>query len=115
MVNKWEIYFCDLNPVIGSEQQGARPVLIISNDAVNHNLPVSTVLPLSSVKENDKIYPTEILLPIEITGLMKLSVAMVQQIRTISHSRLIKKVGSINNDEIKNRILIAIRDYFEYE
>ena len=54
-------------------------------------------------------------MPIEITGLMKLSVAMVQQIRTISHNKLIKKVGSINNDEIKNRILIAIRDYFEYE
>lgn len=115
MVNKWEIYFCDPNPVIGSEQQGTRLVLVISNDAVNHNLPVSTVLPLSGVKENDKTYPTEILLPIETTSLLKLSVAMVQQIRTISHSRLTKKVGSIINDEIKNRILTAIRDYFEYE
>lgn len=115
MVSKWEIYFCDLNPVVGSEQQGTRPVLIISNDAVNHNLPVSTVLTLSSIKENDKIYPTEILLTVEMTGLLKLSVAMVQQIRTISHSRLIEKVGSINNDEIKDRILIAMRDYFEYE
>lgn len=114
MVNKWEIYFCDLNPVIGSEQQGTRPVLIISNDAVNNNLPISTILPLSSVKKNDNIYPTEILLPIEVTNLPRLSVAMVQQIRSISHSRLMNKVGSINDDEVKNKILTAIRDYFEY-
>ena len=113
MVNKWEIYFCNLNPTLGSEQQGTRPVLVVSNDAVNHNLPVSTVLPLSSVKENDKIYPTEILLPIEITNLPKLSVAMVQQIRTVSHDRLVNKVGSLNNEETKEKILETIRDYFE--
>jgi len=113
LVNKWEIYFCNLNPTLGSEQQGTRPVLVVSNDAVNHNLPVSTVLPLSSVKENDKIYPTEILLPIEITNLPKLSVAMVQQIRTVSHDRLVNKVGSLNNEEIKEKILETIRDYFE--
>ena len=55
MVNKWEIYFCNLDPTKGSEQRGTRPILIISTDSVNHNLTVSTVLPLSSVKENDKI------------------------------------------------------------
>ncbi len=63
MVNKWEIYFCNLDPTQGSEQRGTRPVLIISTDSVNHNLTVSTVLPLSSIKGNEKIYPTEILLP----------------------------------------------------
>jgi mRNA interferase MazF len=114
LVSKWDIYLCDLNPTKGSEQQGTRPVLVVSNDAVNHHLPVSTVLPLSSVKENDKIYPTEILLPAEATRLPKLSVAMVQQIRTVSHKRLIKKAGSIESDDIKNRILTALRDYFEY-
>ncbi len=113
MVNKWEIYFCNLNPTLGSEQQGTRPVLVVSNDSVNHNLPVSTVLPLSSVKENDKIYPTEILLPVEVSNLSKLSVAMVQQIRTVSHDRLVNKAGSLNNEKIKNEILEAIREYFE--
>lgn len=114
MVNKWEIYFCNLNPAIGSEQRGKRPVLVISNDAVNHNLPISTVLPLSSIKETEKIYPTEILLPAEETNLPKLSVAMVQQIRTISHDRLMEKVGGINSEQIKSGILTAIRNYFEY-
>lgn len=113
MVNKWEIYFCDLNPTTGSEQRGTRPVLIISTDSVNHNLTVSTVLPLSSVKPSDKIYPTEVLLPAAISGLPKLSVAMIQQIRTVSHSRLQNKVGAISDEEIKQKILTACRDYFD--
>ena len=75
MVDKWEIYFCNLDPTVGSEQKGVRPVLIISTNAVNHNLPVSTVLPLSSVRPDEKIYPTEILLDTCVTGLPKLSVA----------------------------------------
>ena len=58
MVNKWEIYFCCLDPTRGSEQRGTRPVIVISTDGVNHNLAVSTVIPLSRVKENEKIYPT---------------------------------------------------------
>ena len=113
MVNKWEIYFCNLDPTTGSEQKGTRPVLIISTDSVNHNLTVSTVLPLSNVKPSDKIYPTEVLLPTQISGLPKLSVAMVQQIRTISHSRLQSLVGKITDAETQRRILTACRDYFD--
>ena len=113
MVSKWEIYFCNLDPVIGSEQKGVRPVLIISKDAVNHNIPVSTVLPLSSVKQGDKIYPTEVMLDTNITGLEKLSVAMVQQIRTISHNRLINLAGKVTDKEAREKILEACRNYFD--
>jgi mRNA interferase MazF len=113
MVNKWEIYYCNLDPTVGSEQRGKRPVLIISTNAVNHNLPVSTVLPLSSVKENDKIYPTEILLDKAVTGLPKLSVAMIQQIRTISHNRLTTLLGTITDIETQKEILNACRFYFD--
>lgn len=113
MVNKWEIYFCNLDPTQGSEQRGTRPVLIISTDSVNHNLTVSTVLPLSSVKPNDKIYPTEVLLPTAVSGLPKLSVAMVQQIRTVAHARLQNKVGEITDETIREKISTACRDYFD--
>lgn len=113
MVNKWEIYFCNLEPTQGSEQRGIRPVLIISTDSVNHNLTVSTVLPLSSIKGNEKIYPTEILLSTDVTGLPKLSVAMAQQIRTVSHSRMISKVGMITDEETRAKILEACRNYFD--
>ena len=113
MVNKWEIYFCNLDPTTGSEQRGTRPVLIISTDSVNHNLTVSTVLPLSSVKPTDKIYPTEVLLPIQVSGLPKLSVAMVQQIRTVSHNRLQNLAGKITDISTQEKILSACREYFD--
>jgi mRNA interferase MazF len=113
MVNKWDIYFCCLDPVVGSEQKGTRPVLIISTNAVNHNLPVATVLPLSSVKPTDKIYPTEILLDKSVTGLPKLSVAMFQQIRTVSHNRLQKLTGRVTDTETQEKILEACRSYFD--
>jgi len=113
MVNKWEIYYCNLDPTIGSEQKGTRPVLIISTNAVNHNLPVSTVLPLSSINPGDKIYPTEVLLDRSVTGLPKLSVAMVQQIRTISHYRLDSLSGFITDTKTQEDILNACRNYFD--
>lgn len=113
MINKWDIRFCTLDPTQGSEQKRTRPVLIISGDAVNHALPVSTVLPLSALKPDDKIYPTEVLLPAEVTGLPKDSVAMVQQIRTVAHSRLDKLSGRLENAAVKGQILDALRMYFE--
>ena len=113
MVNKWEIYYCRLDPTEGSEQKGTRPVIVISTDAVNHNLPVSSVLPLSSVKPGDKIYPTEIVLKTSVTGLPKLSVAMIQQIRTVSHNRLTNYVGEITDRETRKAILDTCRDYFD--
>ena len=113
MVNKWDICFCRLDPTQGSEQRGVRPVLVVSNNAVNHNLPVSTVLPLSSVKPTDKIYPTEVMLKTDITGLPKNSVAMVQQVRTVAHSRLELPIENLADTEAREKILEAIRMYFE--
>ena len=113
MVNKWDICFCKLDPTQGSEQRGTRPVLVVSNNAVNHNLPVSTVLPLSTHKPNDRVYPTEVMLETRITGLPNNSVAMVQQIRTVAHSRLESPVGCLIDINARTKILEAIRMYFE--
>jgi len=113
MVNKWDIRFCTLDPTQGSEQKGTRPVLVVSNDAVNHALPIATVLPLSSLKPGDKIYPTEVLLTADITGLPKDSVAMLQQIRTVAHSRLNSSSKFLSDAAARKKILEAIRMYFE--
>jgi len=113
MVNKWDICFCKLDPTQGSEQRGTRPVIVVSNNAVNHNLPISTVLPLSSIKPSDKIYPTEVRLDVSVTGLPKDSVAMVQQIRTVAHSRLELPISNLKDIETREKILEAIRMYFE--
>lgn len=113
MVNRWEIFICDLYPTQGCEQQGKRPVLVISNDIVNHVLPIATVLPISSIKPGDKIYPTEIQLPSAMTGLLKDSVAMVQQIRTVSQQRLINKVGELADAKLREAVNETLRQYFE--
>ncbi|GHT02114.1 endoribonuclease MazF2 [Synergistales bacterium] len=113
MVNKWDIYYCVLDPAQGSEQRGRRPVLVVSNDVVNHLLPVLTVLPLSSFKQGDKVYPSEVLLPSATTGLPKDSIAMVQQVRTVSNSRLSELAGRIEDNGVRETIREAIRMYFE--
>jgi len=114
MVKKWEIYFVDLDPTQGSEQKGVRPALVVSNDAVNTYLPVCTIIPFSSHQKGDKIYPTEVLLASEETGLPKDSILMLQQIRTVAISRLKQQfVYSINDSAVKDKINDAIAEYFE--
>ncbi|MDR2175895.1 MAG: type II toxin-antitoxin system PemK/MazF family toxin [Synergistaceae bacterium] len=112
MVNKWDICHCALDPTQGSEQRGKRPVLVVSNDAVNHLLPVVTVLPLSSLKRGDKIYPSEVLLPSSVTGLPQNFIAMIQQIRTVSHSRLSELAGRLEDDGAREAVREALRTYF---
>ena len=117
MVKKWEIYFLDFDPTKGSEQKGVRPALVISNDSVNKYLPVFTVLPFSSIKEGAKIYPTEVELPAKATGLSKDSVAMLQQIRTISTDRIAdaRKAGEVSDRFYRDKINRALLEYFELD
>lgn len=116
MVNKWEVYYVNLNPTEGSEQQGIRPVLIISNDAVNHNLPVFTCIPFSSIRPGARIYPTEVKLTKTESGLSKESVLMLQQIRTVAISRVSSPlVSKITNEKIQKQINSALIQYFELD
>ena len=92
-MNQYDVYLADLNPTVGREQFGKRPVLVISNNYENL-LDVMTVIPITSRKEGRKIYPNEVLLP---TELERPSILLCQQVRTISRHRLIKKLTSIDN------------------
>ena len=116
MVRKWDIYFLDLDPTRGSEQKGTRPILVISNDAVNSNLPIFTCIPFSSVKLGAKIYPTEVYFSAEESGLPKDSVLMLQQIRTVSASRISgERVSAINDIVLREKINQALKMYFELD
>ena len=116
MVRKWDIYYLDLDPTKGSEQRGIRPILVISNDAVNSNLPVFTCIPFSSVKPGAKIYPTEVFLSAAQSGLPKDSVLMLQQIRTVSASRISgNKISAINDPVLREKINQALKLYFELD
>lgn len=114
MVNKWDIWYCALDPTEGSEQQGKRPVLVISNNAINTNLNICCVLPLTSVKPVSTVHRTEVFLPMSISGLHKDSIVMAHQIRTVSHSRLISKLSMLTEAEYRNKILNVCRELIEY-
>lgn len=90
-IRRGEIYYADLSPVVGSEQGGVRPVLVIQNDVGNQHSPTIIISPLSSHVK--KLYlPTHVLAPIAL-GLQTPSVIMAEQIRTIDKQRLQSFVG----------------------
>ncbi|MCX7068238.1 MAG: type II toxin-antitoxin system PemK/MazF family toxin [Methylococcales bacterium] len=105
---RWEIYLVNLDPTIGSEQGKTRPVLVISDDDINAILPVINILPLTSLKQGRKIYPNEVLLKKEQSGLDKDSLVLCYQIRTVDKKRLIKKLGEVKNDDTRTEIIDAL-------
>lgn len=94
-----EIWMSDLNPVIGSEQAGRRPVVILSGNLMNRFLQVVITAPLTSKIKNYQGNP--VLEPSHKNGLKLESELMVFHIRSISKDRLIEKIGEISNDELK--------------
>ena len=112
MLLKWKIFSADLNPSVGSEQKGTRPVLIISDDDYSAVMPLITMLPITSLKPGRKIYPNEVLIAkqnYEKTGLSQDSVVLAHQIRTISKKKLSTMLGSIDDVEIQKMINDALR------
>jgi mRNA interferase MazF len=103
------IFLADLNPVIGSEQRGKRPVLVVSDEVFNSVMPVVTILPLTSLKKGRRIYPNEVLLPKGIGGLSTDSIILAHQIRTISKQRLGKLLGNVNDNLTQESIAQAMR------
>jgi mRNA interferase MazF len=105
-----EIWMADLNPVVGSEQQGIRPVVIISGNAMNNNLGISIVCPLTS--KIKKYAGCLVLLKDPSNGLEQDSEIITFQVRTVSHGRLIRKIGSITVkqvEQIKNGLEEILR------
>ena len=94
MIKRGEIYFADLSPVIGSEQGGVRPVLVVQNNVGNKYSPTIIAAAITSQLEKAKL-PTHIQLPAEKFGLPKDSVVLLEQIRTLDKKRLKEKIGEL--------------------
>lgn len=94
-VKRGEIYYADLSPVVGSEQGGIRPVLIVQNDVGNKYSPTVIAAAITSQKEKSKL-PTHIELAPDHCGLSRDSVVLLEQIRTIDKKRLKEKMGSLD-------------------
>ncbi len=97
IIRRGDIYFADLRPVVGSEQGGIRPVLIIQNDMGNRHSPTVICAAITS-KLNKAKLPTHIALEVSKYNIIKDSVILLEQIRTIDKSRLREKVCHLDED-----------------
>lgn len=97
VVKRGDIYYADLSPVVGSEQGGIRPVLIIQNDIGNKYSPTVIATAITSQINKAKM-PTHIELDANEYGLSRDSVVLAEQIRTIDKKRLKEKIGHLDDD-----------------
>lgn len=95
MVHRGDIYYADLSPVVGSEQGGVRPVLIVQNDVGNRFSPTVIAAAITSQKDKTKL-PTHIQLQASGSGLAKDSIVLLEQIRTLDKRRLGERMGRLD-------------------
>ncbi len=110
IVKRGDIYYADLSPVVGSEQGGIRPVLIIQNDIGNKYSPTVIATAITSQINKSKM-PTHIEIDANEYGLSKDSVVLAEQIRTIDKRRLKEKIGHLD-DELMSRVNEALEISF---
>ena len=106
IVKRGDIFYADLSPVIGSEQGGVRPVLIVQNDVGNKYSPTVIAAAITSQINKAKM-PTHIEISAEDYGLNKDSVILLEQIRTIDKKRLREKIGKLD-EQLMTRVNNAI-------
>ena len=114
VVKRGDMFYADLSPVVGSEQGGIRPVLIIQNDLGNKYSPTVIAAAITSQTNKTKL-PTHIELGENKCGLKTNSVVLAEQIRTIDKSRLKEKIGHINDSKVLNKINNALGVSFGLE
>jgi len=106
IVKRGDIFYADLSPVVGSEQGGMRPVLIVQNDTGNKHSPTVIAAAITSQTGKAKL-PTHIELNAQSVGLTRDSVILLEQIRTIDKSRLREKMGRLDESTM-NKVDSAI-------
>lgn len=103
-----EMYYADLSPVVGSEQGGMRPVLVLQNNTGNKHSPTVVVAPITS-KLGKPNLPTHVSL--SATHLAKNSIALLEQIRTIDKRRMADYIGTVSDEEmakVENALLVSV-------
>lgn len=100
IVKRGEIYSADLNPVVGSEQGGIRPVLVIQNDIGNRFSPTVIVLAITSKLGKARL-PTHVDIAAGEAGLTKPSIILAEQMRTLEKTRLGERLGRLNEKEMQ--------------
>lgn len=113
MVKRGELYYADLSPVVGSEQGGIRPVLIVQNDVGNKYSPTVIAAAITSQLNKTRL-PTHVDLQGQSHGLPKNSVVLLEQIRTLDKKRLKEKIGELSGDlmtKVNESLLVSLGFY----
>lgn len=98
-VKRGEVYYADLSPVVGSEQGGIRPVLIVQNDIGNKFSPTVIAAAITSRKTKNPL-PTHISVNADNCGLQKDSIVLLEQVRTLDKQRLKERIGYLENNDM---------------
>ena len=107
-VKRGDVVLCDLNPIVGTEQAGIRPAVILQIDCANAGSPHTIIAPLTS-KIRDAILPSHVPVPAGTGGLSQDSVVLCEQIRVIDKRRIIKVLGRLDNEPYLARLAQALR------
>ena len=97
MIRRGEVYYADLNPVVGSEQGGIRPVVVLQNDVGNKYSPTVIAAAITSQRDKTKL-PTHTSVNADNCGLAKDSIVLLEQVRTIDKKRLKEKMGALDGN-----------------
>ena len=106
---RWSIAYVYLDPIVGREQSGNRPVLVVSDEAFNEAMSVVTVLPITSRKGGRTVYRNEVLISPTASGLEVESIVLAHQIRTISKERIKRRIGYIDDEQTREACLEAVQ------
>ena len=99
-VHRGEVFYADLSPVVGSEQGGIRPVLIVQNDIGNRHSPTVIAAAITSRQDKNRL-PTHIGIRADRCGLSRDSVVLLEQIRTLDKHRLREKAGQVVPEDMQ--------------
>jgi mRNA interferase MazF len=99
MIARGDVVWCDSNPVVGSEQAGTRPAVVVQNDAANRSSPCTVVVPFTT-KLPRALFPSHAFVPAGIGSLTQDSVALCEQVRVIDKRRIARTVGQLDTTRI---------------
>jgi mRNA interferase MazF len=106
---KWDLAWALLDPAVGHEPSGRRPVLVFCNDTIATPIGLATVLPITSWRSGRRVYPTEVLVSSGTGGLTADSLVLAHQARTISAGRLSPPFGGLSDTSLRGQVTKALR------
>ena len=106
-VRRGDIFLVDLNPVVGAEQAGIRPALVVQIDRANAVSPHTIIIPFTT-KIRDTLLPCHVKISAGVGGLVEDSILLCEQIRVIDRRRLVRKIGNIKGADL-SKVTVALK------